>query len=494
QLREGWTPNSPLSKYIYLYDIKDHLGNVRLVHDDSEQAKIYQGNYYSAFGVSILSLGDNMTPTQTVLSNDRLYNGKELQDGTNWLDYGARMYYPELGRWMAVDPSHEDGGQESSTPYGYVFNNPAGHTDPDGRIPHVVAGAIAGGLIGGAIEAGRQVWNEGKVSDWRAVGGAAVQGAITGGVAAATGGANLLGTAAISGAANGVGGAVNNAIQGKSITAGSVIRDVAIGAASGLAGKLIGNAIGKYKIANPCGCFTQGTKVLTNFGYKKIELIKKGDKVWSYDVKRNRLGLKLVTRTFNYTRDTVYAIYIDNQVIKASADHPFYIEGRWLNVKSLKVGQKVKLLNGKYKDISAIKIIIESTEVFNFTVSQYHTYFVSNSNILVHNNNCNLNTNSAKSHFGLYEIKIGDVLHKVGKADLSRITKSSGLPTRLHQQLRLLRKAPENAGKTISGYVTKDLGVTTTEAAKQAETQTIQSYYNQTGTVLPGNVKSFKPQ
>ncbi|NBB32079.1 hypothetical protein GVN22_27415, partial [Cellulophaga sp. BC115SP] len=25
QLREGWTPNSPLSKYIYLYDIKDHL-------------------------------------------------------------------------------------------------------------------------------------------------------------------------------------------------------------------------------------------------------------------------------------------------------------------------------------------------------------------------------------------------------------------------------------------------------------------------------------
>jgi RHS repeat-associated protein len=133
QLREGWTPNSPLSKYIYLYDIKDHLGNVRLVHDDSEQAKIYQGNYYSAFGVSILSLGDNMTATQTVLSNDRLYNGKELQDGTNWLDYGARMYYPELGRWMAVDPSHEDGGQESWSTYQYVFNNPVRNTDPDGR-------------------------------------------------------------------------------------------------------------------------------------------------------------------------------------------------------------------------------------------------------------------------------------------------------------------------------------------------------------------------
>jgi len=135
----------------YLYDIKDHLGNVRLVHDDSEQAKIYQGNYYSAFGVSILSLGDNMTPTQTVLSNDRLYNGKELQDGTNWLDYGARMYYPELGRWMAVDPLADTGGQESWSTYQYVFNNPAKLTDPDGRCP------LCGFVVGAGVDYAFQV-------------------------------------------------------------------------------------------------------------------------------------------------------------------------------------------------------------------------------------------------------------------------------------------------------------------------------------------------
>ncbi|NBB32034.1 RHS repeat-associated core domain-containing protein, partial [Cellulophaga sp. BC115SP] len=205
----------------------------------------YQGNYYSAFGVSILSLGDNMTPTQTVLSNDRLYNGKELQDGTNWLDYGARMYYPELGRWMAVDPSHEDGGQESSTPYGYVFNNPAGHTDPDGRIPHVVAGAIAGGLIGGAIEAGRQVWNEGKVSNWRAVGGAALQGAITGGAAAATGGISYLATAGAAAGANVVGGAASRSLQGKETTTADVVVDAAVGGVVGAGGKFVGNVVKK---------------------------------------------------------------------------------------------------------------------------------------------------------------------------------------------------------------------------------------------------------
>jgi hypothetical protein len=53
---------------------------MRLVHDDSEQAKIYQGNYYSAFGVSILSLGDNMTPTQTVLSDKAL----QWKRATGW--------------------------------------------------------------------------------------------------------------------------------------------------------------------------------------------------------------------------------------------------------------------------------------------------------------------------------------------------------------------------------------------------------------------------
>jgi hypothetical protein len=103
----------------------------------------------------------------------------------------------------------------------------------------------------------------------------------------------------------------------------------------------------------------------------------------------------------------------------------------------------------------------------------------------------NLNTNSAVGHFGVYKLLVNNELYKVGKAHLDRITQSSGLATRIHQQLRKL-VAIYGRENVRLGKV-EDLGKTTTAQAKLAEATKLQEVYKATGKVPLGNQNSFRP-
>lgn len=144
-------------------------------------------------------------------------------------------------------------------------------------------------------------------------------------------------------------------------------------------------------ILNCSSSFIAGTEVLTPNGIRNIEDIEVGDWVIS-DEPETEGGVvaKQVTRTFERTDNNgIFDVEIDGEVISSTGNHEFWIDGKgWIAAKDLEAGDSLLTDDGDFVSVDGIEVREGSFEVYNFEVEDFHTYFVSEDEVLVHNAYC----------------------------------------------------------------------------------------------------------
>ncbi|MCX2682133.1 hypothetical protein OOZ15_19460, partial [Galbibacter sp. EGI 63066] len=157
---EGYVTPSGSGGYDYVYQYKDHLGNIRLSYQDADNNGsiatneiVEESNYYP-FGLKQKGYNNVVSPDGNALAQQWKFGGKQYQEelDLNWYDVTARNYDPALGRWMNIDPLAEKMRRHS--PYNYAFDNPIYFIDYDGMMPSgSCCGPIVPSPLGWAVKA-----------------------------------------------------------------------------------------------------------------------------------------------------------------------------------------------------------------------------------------------------------------------------------------------------------------------------------------------------
>jgi Flp pilus assembly pilin Flp len=139
----------------------------------------------------------------------------------------------------------------------------------------------------------------------------------------------------------------------------------------------------------PNYCFAAGTPVQTEHGDRAIESVRVGDRIWARDLHTGAVALRPVVNTYRTSHVPVVDLELSfdlgqTEQLFVTRNHLFWVEGAgWVRADAL----AAQPLWSTEAQLSAHphELKAEPTTVYNLEVSDFHSYFVGHSHVLVHN-------------------------------------------------------------------------------------------------------------
>ncbi|WP_256873722.1 polymorphic toxin-type HINT domain-containing protein [Paenibacillus kribbensis] len=370
-----WARQDKASGQLQYYQLNGHGDVVGLSDSAGKELNSYSYDIW----------GGPETVKETV-PNVLRYAGEYWDDTTGLQYLRARWYDPGTARFMGEDTYQgEITSPLSLNGYTYVHNNPLTNSDPTGNwCTATVRGKYYShpGYCSGSGKNADYIPDSISINFGRSIYAAGVK----------QGTWYPKGAARVKWDKSGISDAVMGCyydVQCASFVSGSLVEGPAI--AKITKGKSASTGKTAKDVISKCNCFTAGTKVQTDEGEKNIEDIMVGDRVLSKDETTGEVAYKEVTTTFNHETNEIYRIYVGDQTIEATYNHPFWVDGKgWTFVKDLQIGDLLVQTDGNSLEIHSIEKLQKRVMVYNITVDDFHTYYVSDIGIWVHNAECSL--------------------------------------------------------------------------------------------------------
>ncbi len=346
----------------------------RFLHADNQGSIVAWSDSTGALGTDApYAYGPYGEPQSWSASGSRYrYTGQISIPEAGLYHYKARAYDPTRGWFLQTDPAGYDSDPDL---YAYVHEDPVDGADPTGMLnpcqnpcPKLTQPGkpetkqektekkVLAGIVLGALQLVPVV---GELAD--AAEATAAAGEVAEGTAATAEGA----------AATAEG------------TTESATQNAAAGAREeGVASK------------STC-CFVAGTLVATKYGLRPIEKISVGDLILSRAETTGQSAYKPVVELIHRHNREIYQVTLAvglpggetrDAVFKTTDDHPWRsADGKWLTTLELKVGVQILRANGPPARVTGVRQTGRTAPTFNLRVADFHTYFVGEDRIWVHN-------------------------------------------------------------------------------------------------------------